>query len=1300
MSIRADATRPEYLLSKDVVTETTSTRTVYTVNPDAGDLMVPMRETRFDHDNRQITDTVRDAAGKERSVEVTKDGWRRLTVWDPTGHTKETVATTERGATHTLHPDDSETWSKPGGSWYTKVTREGGDQVRLTTAGRDLGVGKEVRDADGRLVAVKVGGERFVLDSQGRVVAKQTETAPTPALPDQVRTFSSADGTASGTTVVLQHGSADDARIGSRPEVGTFAKLDGGFSFTYGPAGRRTTEFYDAAGVLVAKRTDAGALEIGAGPSEPHFTADDEFRIRATEAIRGRSAGRADDTNTLLVDTPGGQWRLEQTRDRITLRPTGDAWRDHHFEIGSGGSATLRGGAGEQALYTGKLTWDADAGTVTLTDAGRGSRVYGADKVQPAREILLDARDRRVYLVEGDQWQRIDPRTGQPARDAGTLLNEGTVARANGMVVLNDVSGRPFVRAEYTGDRMVYRHKQPGTDGRWTFREFRDDQHPVVRGTTRYHPNPRIYQDVDASGGTVRHYQVAKDGEMIRAVREPSGSWRSERVGKDGVLRAVGKREWGLGGGPDLVPWTWQRWVDTIDGKPTGRLTIAGRLEKYDVTDAGPQPTKTTWTRFDKDYASRADTADGRFRIDVERLHEQRIQPPPWDGAFGFGPRRPTGAPGWHAIRPDFREGRLSEDLYQFHGFAETTLRDNTPTAFGVRRIGQDGTAQEFAARTLTGRGPVRETRTTLNGDEFELGTLHGLRLSSKQIERARNAGAVPFTHGERTGLRVYDGDRTTDLIDGVKVAETDAKGYRTEWPEGADAAPGRWIQRDLQGRIVKVSDVFGGREVTGEKTGWRTARWSDGVTTGKRIFSDELVNPRTHDRSYFDLGTDGRGNTTLVQEYRALKQGDGIRAWHDAAAGQWRWTDGRHSGRRMWLHDNGQWRDSPPALTERTVTGLRFRDFIDEHVGWAPYRESVGGLVHQYERPTGPPAVAAAAPGAAEPPLEWTSYGFGDELVTMRLVAGDRYLLEHDRRFHQLRVARVSAGRPGPLLLERGIDGRISLTPAGRSEWTQGPPLPRAWDHRGTYTEAQAWLRETLDSDRRLLTHFDAVYGSTMMTTGFRTLYPKLLLTFGQELVLDFAASTLVAWAGDGKVDPEELIRAAISAGIGATSKTALTAVFDRAGRSFRGGIGNIDAGVPWYKTPYSGYAFDTHYAHVGEQGRFRAWGADFALGLLPGLAGGFLGGMLGYAAVAAYQGKPVDWDAAAGAGLFGLRTAASTGLVTSLARSVFHVSASGRLWLSNGPVDFIMPLPEKFVEKLAGAALGKAAYGDAPKP
>ncbi|WP_163550828.1 hypothetical protein, partial [Candidatus Frankia nodulisporulans] len=378
------------------------------------------------------------------------------------------------------------------------------------------------------------------------------------------------------------------------PEQFTYAWNNGGHLIT--GQGNNTWYRFDAQGGLAARRTDALGLN-----GMPDGTVEIDLIAGAGRHVN--AGGLQRDWNTLSVEPNGGNIRLGNAMgERQHIAPNGRiveelvAPRDGHGNPGltrihaqpdGMGNITVRLLYGDTVVPNTRVDLEGTGYRVvdtSVTEHADYWRTFGPDgslRSEKISYLLRDGSADGTYLqidYAGNTWTWMEVRAAQDIRRAGQAqaiphgqqglhgYNSGgsVTVKANGDLQLVGADRTPFYWRERLG---------PGTDGQRPILEiFRGsgggrywhqwsatagDQlgAHVARGSRTFEdlPEGRLWKDY--RHGTlwdpaVREYRTAADKGMIRAERQPDGSWRWYRYNERGALTLTGLRDhlsWGRG---------------------------------------------------------------------------------------------------------------------------------------------------------------------------------------------------------------------------------------------------------------------------------------------------------------------------------------------------------------------------------------------------------------------------------------------------------------------------------------------------------------------------------------------------------------------------------------------------------------------------------------------------------------------------------------------------------------------------------------------------------------------------------
>ncbi|WP_060886779.1 actin cross-linking domain-containing toxin [Streptomyces caniscabiei] len=978
---------------------------------------------------------------------------------------------------------------------------------------------------------------------------------------------------------------------------------------------------------------------------------------------------------------------------------------------------------------------------VDLLDEGRIALVPTGNGAHPLERAVFDAAGTLLEetvavrgkggALTGDLW-KIDHVSGTAVRTdtSGTTFSgrfdTASVERSGtGQFRLTGADpGRVtlFERETLRNGNVLHLSRDRFGQARWT--EF-DAAGDVFRHGRRIgDADMRTFHDVPSgswrrlldNAGDVRTYTKAGDGGLVRAEKDPGGTWTWQRFAKDGTESLSGTRHWNWGhvGFRDtfLDPATGVQSVAQRRGVtwPFGGVHGSRMYQEFSVVPghapAGGRIDMGAYTGHGLANAQvkSAETLSDGGSLLVQRFSEMRPPAFLWKSAAGRSP-----------FDGFFRDLFAGDSLHRVSHWTQTAA-DGTKTT-GVRL---NPTGANWIDIDQYGR-VVRETRKLDNGNIVEIGRSPDDPTRWAPLPEYGGGGSYELswrdTTSGTTGTRHVDGDgRWRDLFTdegGVERVRMRSEGrnsreYLFEAPSTRELSlndnAGTWVDRNSLLHITGRRDLIDGRIVESSGSPYRTS-WTwrafsadDPVTVvaeGVRKQNRGSFYSKTWDDSFVDL--DRLGNA--VRERNATDTGS---SWVDAVKqpdGTWKWTRTAADGT---VHSEGT------RVYEGVAGGGRWRDLVDGQV----VRQREGGRVREFdykiltpEPPTALPATGslrdllAHAARRFEPPSTvevnaqvWKEYDLGKvfrERVAVDGVPGR--FREVDKQWGQWREF-----QDGRLVEQRTFTGRIWKTDAFGRLSTSGPAfvpeslagaLPRmgdevglagdtGWrligretDFRGPEIEALGLLREVQDPWHGVLTGVrDGV--SSEMPVWQRELRGALT-TFTTGFVTDFTASLAItaATTGNGDVTPLDVYKALLSGTVGGTFSGGLNVLYNRTALGYlKTSMGARDwGGHPKQSMNSNTDDWATDWAAQEKPTRWRNATYANTVGIATGALSGFVSNAIS-ASVFGVNGHEVKGADALLAGLWGAGASAFSGVTTGLAKNAFHLATGARVFHKGG--------------------------------
>ncbi|MBR7826958.1 hypothetical protein KDK95_11640 [Actinospica sp. MGRD01-02] len=878
-------------------------------------------------------------------------------------------------------------------------------------------------------------------------------------------------------------------------------------------------------------------------------------------------------------------------------------------------------------------------------------------------------------------------------------------------------SGSPVYIRENLGGGASFELFRDASGKRY-WHQFNDDGRGFHSGWTdsgvrRFSPEADavIYRDVSNVGGMVRDFRKAVDGGVIRAVKQPDGSWRWSRFNGAGNETMSGDRAYTLSG---------EGWKDTIDvgGVRTvaqqqyGKInwsTVAMHYREYGVENIGGafQPARTY-----KEISPQAKDTGGlsstgaNHSLEWVRLSEQR--PPHWlwkttdnlpwyDKPFGFVFGRKLGA-------LDFPHGGWLLGDSRFQAFTWTETVNGVETR-GLRVVLPDGSSADFSRGGDFIRGTTKlDTGKTLTieGDKTPAGHPGpGRALGWKLVNSDKTVAD--------SGFRYFSGHDWIDVRDpwappggaphnaygaapqpitrmsagdGHVIEYFDPNHRPTYDPTTPMPAPNRafpHIVRNNLGQIIERGDRFhesvgaGGGLVTAtgdaRKGNWE---WHDATgNTGVRISSRNTRWTGSWDDSFTDFHRVG-GQWNPVREYRALDKGTSLTAEKDLGSGNWRSSfrdaqghvlnDAAHPpGIRQFDHGDGNWVGHAPV----GLKNAPWRDVrINPDGSITVLRQTFDGRVRIFSDDAG---------------TRWKEYDHGGVFRERRPSPDNPNIFRESNSFQKQWRETTDAG---VLIRYRALSGHIwERSPFGR--WSI---VGREIEFKGAMTEFRGYNRSWREANRREYVVGDGVVGSFKPSAQLIT--QKALLDFGQDYLFDVAANIIITGAENNwNFSPDDWGKIFVGGLISSGIKAGGSILHETTGlKGVKDGLANVDGGKDFNRNPYNHDKFwDNEWAGRENPPRWRSTAYDFGVTTVGvGMLGSFVSNTVTGAVfgVGSQHVKVSGLEALKVGGLSALGTLTGAGTVSG-PRTLVHQLSSGRFFQRGGLSDLTLIFGEKIFEK-----------------
>ncbi|MEU6348466.1 hypothetical protein ABZ896_03980 [Streptomyces sp. NPDC047072] len=853
--------------------------------------------------------------------------------------------------------------------------------------------------------------------------------------------------------------------------------------------------------------------------------------------------------------------------------------------------------------------------------------------------------------------------------------------------------------------------------GGWT--EYGADGSVARFGTRHWGESGRSWFDVTKTHGLdtrVRHFQETPDGGHVLANLNNKPLTQSFATSDwtrfDAEFRPIahGSRDWGPGRGFTDTMTDPKSGASVVVHEKWGRFTFSPHdVRRFHQTEIGADgvPTRnyTSFSAHGKENGAGVTLKNGDF-LEIRRFAEQR--PPVSWRWLASGDYRATdlGAVPW--LKSDSR-------LQVFH-FSQTPAGGGAPV-HGVRFVSGSTTTDILRTGEV-----VREVRKLTNGDTLTVGDVRmpdGVAARRDYLPWSQGTGkpqghrtyvAGDFTSPTIDGRRVVWQDRVdvgphanggdwytpnapgrtwnvvrSGLDDGTVVEYRPAPGQQTP----ARLGNGDWTRYDHHGLVVARQDTWPhptgtGNDIRVTATDMRDGRvrWTDSLGNGgvrKVNYQRGEVTPWGWDReSYQDFDAAGQ----LVRDHRMLSGGTTVGSWPvpDAGAGgrTWHWNKVQADGTvrnfgtgggdriREWYGPDGtrldDWRRGAVFKDQVTSLGNQVVQEIPAKPAGASWLTDVPHRVREY----------VPDPAGGFHPHVWKEFENGTE-IGRKVQLGDGTFLESEdwhkqwRRYGTNGTSLIDERTVSGYVWHTDTFGRVSLI--GRETNFTG----LLHDFRGfnrTWREANTW-------------QWGPSLGGVSTYTPFAYKAGRqLVVEIVQEWILDFAMNLavygIVAAATGTPFGAMDVAKAAfgatVSAGVKGTFSAGHLATFR--GGPWRTGFGQVDEGNPYTRRPMDKNWAD-EYGGNEKVIRWRSGGYDFGVGLMSGMASGFVGG----AATAAIFGvKDKNGNTvhlygtdALLAGAIGMAGGAIAGVSTGLGRNLITNNLAGRWYHRGGFFDTI---------------------------
>jgi hypothetical protein len=851
---------------------------------------------------------------------------------------------------------------------------------------------------------------------------------------------------------------------------------------------------------------------------------------------------------------------------------------------------------------------------------------------------------------------------------------------------------------------------------------------------------------------SVRVYRETSDGGLVRAERDPDGSWTWQRFNADGKPALSGKRIWN---------WARSAYVDVYQDPVTGLDAVAQFRTRSPLVSpvygehplaSDPITGKTgaaqhlirAFNQRPREIGIVQELADGS-RLHMWRLTSQQQLPAfTWKGLAGGH---------WYdGFSKNFFDGDARLAVFPFtetapDGSQTLGVRLMSPYAGNWRDVDKDGWL-------------LRESRILEDGRVLEVG-----RAADDPKNWAPNPRPTPgqpyelrwqVLHGDAdrglSGTRYVaaDGRAWYDVVtdtDGVERLSMRSQGefareYLFERPPAAIAPgdnSGVWVQRHLNGDLVARRDHWGGPhgDLYVEAAGaphrrtwtWKAYAADDGaspsavpVATGKRLSNRGSLFSPTWDDSFVDLDATG----TAIRERNALKTGS---AWVDATRqedGSWVWQrfgpDGREqaAGVREYHGSRDHWTDRIGDVEVRSRRGGRVREYaytvhedlsvpLGQRRPMGAVREDAPLLSRAEDHPTVTVDRAAwkeydigkvvrdrvAVPGCPGRYREtdrcwgaWREY-HNDRLIAQRTVAGRVWQTDVFGRWSTAHPAKLAEFRNLP-----DVDG-VEVGLPGHRSWRL---VGREIAYRGARSEFRGYHRLFRDVHVGLWTGSKGGVAQTMSRT--EQVSRRLAIDFSESFLIS-VSTNLVATAAvnHGELTPQDVLRAMVTAGIiGSVSGVSTVLHECTALGKVRLGLGNQDASYP--RNFHNISATDSwagDWAGWENYVRWRGGTYDYGSGLVTGAIGSFVANAV-TANVFGIDGHHLTGANALLAGGWGVAATTISGVTTSAARAAWHCTAAGRVFHRGGLSDLAWNWAESLGDRFTWYMLHTMGDGIGP--